>query len=151
MLITNSCHKFKEDPFLSLKSPQKRLRGTWKILSYKINGVDHTHDFDSLLVWTTLTNCSMIFNNNRGEGSCAIVDEKGLEPGKARSYSFQFDNYQHARKINVSVYLDHFSFFFWKGVQINAGNAKCTWEITELYSKDMHLSNNGADIYLRKQ
>ena len=52
-----SCHKYPEDPFISLKRPWKRLEGTWKFDSYKINGTEHVHDFDVFLNSISLNDC----------------------------------------------------------------------------------------------
>jgi len=44
--LLNSCHKYPEDPFISLRRPEKRLVSkTWHLTSYKINGIDSIAKF----------------------------------------------------------------------------------------------------------
>src|ERR1700758_2298387 len=57
-----SCHKYPEDPFISFRQPIKRLQiGYWQFTSYKINGTEHYHDFDSLFAPATLIDCKIGF------------------------------------------------------------------------------------------
>lgn len=97
-----SCHKYPEDPFISLRRPAKRIEGTWNITSYQVWGKEHSHDFDSLLSPKTLTDYCINFapydrldggefkfvdkNNNkffldRGEYQFDSGDNKGILPG----------------------------------------------------------------------
>jgi len=71
MVVFASCHKYPEDPFISFKRPAQRLAGTWQITKYQVWGVDHSHDFDSLLNPNTLTNCSVNFvlYSDHGDGA----------------------------------------------------------------------------------
>lgn len=46
MVLCNSCHKYPQDPFISLRSPESRLIGkVWQLQSYKINGIDSVSKF----------------------------------------------------------------------------------------------------------
>ena len=80
-----SCHKYPDDPFISLKRPFKRIEGTWNITSYQINGVEHSHNFDSLLSPNTLTDCSIKFVNG-------LHDSNGQTIPSAGTYHFQNKN-----------------------------------------------------------
>src|SRR6185503_15505590 len=68
-----SCHKYPEDSFISLRKPEYRLMGgsqknstgQWRFFSYKINGTEHSQDFDSFLSkspnFTTLIRLNIFF------------------------------------------------------------------------------------------
>ena len=52
IVLTNACHKYPEDPFISLRSPEKRLQDkTWYLVSYKINGADSTKNYGPNTGW----------------------------------------------------------------------------------------------------
>ena len=69
-----SCHKYPEDPFISFRRPGKRIEGTWNITSYQVNGVEHSHDFDSLLTPKTLTNHAIKFKDGGNYNSQGSAD-----------------------------------------------------------------------------
>ena len=155
--IFTSCKKYPEDPFISFRQPYKRLAGTWQITSYQINGVDHSHDFDSLLYPNTLTNCLMFFSN-RGpnSGDYSIADNNGHvlfissgEYGVNRDKTIGFDGAYLYSSIEKST---KFYFQFWKLTVRDSFSSNITnWNIRELYSKTLHLSLNGTDIHFKKQ
>jgi hypothetical protein len=78
IILGIECKKYPADPFISFQSPYARLTGSnWHINSYQINGVEHSHDFDSMLTPRTLTDCNMIFGTYSSSGSPhGVVDFK---------------------------------------------------------------------------
>lgn len=153
LLLTNSCHKYPEDPFLSLKRPFKRLEGTWKFTSYQINGVEHIHDFDIFLSPKTLAECAISLHSyNKRDGWYEINDlNGGSVPPFASSYEFRHyiieDNSSTLLIISnaTTPYAE-----LWKGT--TSGSALASkWNIRELYGKDLHISFNNIDIYFKKQ
>ncbi|HBF89045.1 MAG TPA: hypothetical protein DDX39_10425 [Bacteroidales bacterium] len=42
LLVGNGCQKYEEGPWLSLRSKENRVVGTWVVDKYHINGVDST-------------------------------------------------------------------------------------------------------------
>ena len=42
---TIACTKFKDDPFISLRSPQHRLLGNWTLVAFEVDGVDSTNHY----------------------------------------------------------------------------------------------------------
>ncbi|MCA6437485.1 MAG: hypothetical protein IM600_10280 [Bacteroidetes bacterium] len=47
VLITHSnCRKFKEDPFISLKTVKTRMKGEWKVRKLELNGEDVIHKYN---------------------------------------------------------------------------------------------------------
>lgn len=152
-IILGSCHKYSEDSFISLRKPGNRLNGTWKFIGYRINGVDHNHDFDSVLAPKTLTDCSIKFiknNNNSNFGLYKIYDNEGREilPTDYREYSLV-----DGQPLTIH-YIDSVIFYnkLWKGNKAGSPGAQTSyWGIRELYNKELHLTFSGIDIYFKKQ
>lgn len=159
ILISVSCHKYPEDDFISLKRPYARLTGVkypslgyigiWRITSYKIGGVEHAHDFDTLLPQgTTLTDCTLLlWQGQKGQhwGAFSFRDKNGVDlipiipSSNPNRYSFQ-------KKANILFSCparDSLSrAVFYKGGE---------WKILELYRKKFHIYQNDVDIYFKKE
>ncbi|MEN9523194.1 MAG: hypothetical protein RL065_1571 [Bacteroidota bacterium] len=55
MLAALACHKYKEDDFISLRKPGKRLEGSWHIVAFNVDGADSLND---LFKRTNYANCN---------------------------------------------------------------------------------------------
>jgi hypothetical protein len=64
MLTTIACTKFKEDSFISLRTPYGRIFGTWHLDYYEIDGVDSTSLFYSKNYWQ-ISNCDIKFSDDK--------------------------------------------------------------------------------------
>jgi len=144
--LFSSCHKYPEDPFISLRNPINRLMGTkWKFTSYKINGVDHSHDFDGFLSPNTLTDITFSFDKKE---EVFFISNYNM----AGQYDINADKKSIWLGLDSQFPGDTVGHDF--GTQIlhdKNGGVKNYWIILELYNKKFHITNNGADIYLEKQ
>ena len=50
LIFVNGCKKYPEDPFYSLRTSNKRLKGKWKIVKIEINGQDITSQYNDTLI-----------------------------------------------------------------------------------------------------
>lgn len=152
--LLNSCHKYPEDPFISLRRPWKRLEGTWKFTSYKINGVEHSHDFDSMLASKTLTDCSITFHpfyNLKGWYSLQDNNGNSIHYIDANLGNYVFDDDRKWRNISIAGDTSLFYRTLWKGQQAGFLATASKWKIMELYSKHLHINTNNIDIYFTKK
>jgi hypothetical protein len=167
-----SCHKYPEDPFISFRKPPKRIEGKWNITSYQIWGVDHSHNFDSLLKPNTLYNCCINFspyhNSNGGidnNGTVTFTDLNNnlLYPAGNTGYAVQ-DGYRAYTVKNdkdseltlgnnwTSADSTFFSLLVNNEKTTTPSSSGAGFHIMELYGKHLHIStNNGIDIYFKKQ
>ena len=158
LTLLNSCHKYPEDPFLSLRRPGHRLESgtgtTWKFTSYQIYGQEHSHDFDSLLNSHTLIGCTLIFYNDHDILECSMsYDNSFSNRIVSGNYYITNDNKRLSIYANVSANPTHDIFVnLFKPTQISSTLWRFPeWTIVELYGKKLHISNNGIDIYFKKQ
>jgi hypothetical protein len=152
--LLNSCHKYPEDPFISLKNPGKRLNGTWKFTGYRINGTDHNHDFDSFLAPFTLTDCKIEFVAQTDKASkylsgiYHIYNGDGSEIKSGADYDLRSD----ANDITFAcdtAFRGHLLQATITNPQLSV--ARAIWDIKELYQKSLHIKLNNVDMYLKKQ
>lgn len=47
IILTHSCKKYEDGPFISLRSPINRLLGEWEVYSFEIDGSDFTSDYQN--------------------------------------------------------------------------------------------------------
>ena len=150
----NSCHKYKEDSFISWKRPYKRLEGAWKFTGYKINNSDHNHEFDTLLAPKTLLDCEIIFHtyyNLHGWYEIKAADGttvKALNSSYVVCFYYFENDYA-----DLSITSDTTTFYkgLWKGSKSGYAATKANWKILELHSKYMHLNHDNIDLYFRKE
>ena len=167
--ILASCHKYPEDPFISFRRPNKRIEGTWNITKYQVWGIDHSHDFDSILAPKTLTDYCLKFSpfDNALDvafGTYTFVDKNNN--ARFTSNTWQGDHYrfEDAGGISTTLYFDYFKgnsdttfytlFFGIKNIFTRSTSNEFgsdEWDIVELYEKKFHISKNGIDIYFKKQ
>ena len=147
-----SCHKYPEDPFISLKRPWKRLEGSWKFDSYKINGTEHVHDFDVFLPSISLNNCHITlraFYNLKGE--YFLKDPNG-NIIHFNDFVYVFDNFKGTyNTLNIEGDTSQFSLKLWGQASPSGMMTTSTWTIRELYGKHLHLNQGTRDIYFTKQ
>ena len=153
-----SCHKYPEDSFISLRKPEYRLMGgsqknsigRWRFVSYKINGTEHSQDFDSFLSkspnFTTLTRLSILFyrdydlifrveNLGETDGGFEITNNKKVIRFTGGTNSP--DTISNLFKLNV--------------LKFDPNKHFAEWTIKELYKDNFHIQNNNTDIYFKKQ
>lgn len=63
MLAAIACTKFKDDPFISLRSPQHRLLGSWKVVAFEVDGAD---SLSNLFTYAKFANCEFKFEYDKG-------------------------------------------------------------------------------------
>ncbi len=154
-----SCHKYPEDPFISLRKPEYRLMGgsqknstgRWKFVSYKINGTEHSQDFDSFLSkspnFTTLTRLSILFYRDYD----LIFRIENLGDGASGGFEIT-NNKKVIRFAGGTNSSDTISNLFKLNVlKFDPNKHFAEWTIVELYKNDFHINNNGTDIYFKKQ
>ncbi len=112
-----SCHKYPEDPFISLRTPFKRItKHRWILNNYTVNGVDSMSLFNEPnLVYFHLVGKSYNFNDEFGGGTW-FIDKKNL----TICYTSAWGN------LNYHLF----------------GNGYTTWEIIELYEKTLTITTN---------
>ena len=154
-----SCHKYPKDPFISLRRPVKRLESgsgtTWRFTSYQISGVEHSHDFDPILTPNTLTDYALILSDNEDDELYTIspvsVSGNRLVEG---SYGISGDNKTlsiQAELAGVTTSAAKFFVEVFKPTQLDSTHwTFINWTIVELYGKNLHITNNGIDIYFKK-
>lgn len=157
LLAMASCRKFEEDPFVSFHSVGRRLQGNWKIESYKINGIEHSHDFDSLLTPLTLTDLKLVIGNDDSRmtsGPFYFADPNGngyIPFGYASYHNYKvIDNNKSIRFIfyHIKIY-DLFFLDYYHNLPIDSG-AHSDWSIYKLYKNEFHIKRNETDIFFKK-
>jgi len=143
-ILCVSCHKYAEDPFISLRNPEDRLKGTtWQFTSYQIYGVEHSHDFDNFLTPHTLTDVKFQFDENDLWYTIFNVT-------KSTIYSNHSDLSDANKTIRLGVNpIDSAAYKFADYVMKDTKGTY--WTIVELYNSKFHISSNGVDIYFKKQ
>jgi hypothetical protein len=70
MLAAIACRKYKEDSFISLKSSYGRIKGTWHVVYYEVDGIDSTNYFYSSQN-TATQNVTFYHNDDKHEYECS--------------------------------------------------------------------------------
>ncbi len=142
-LLFVGCYKEPEDKFISLHLPWKRIVGTWKFTSYKIDGVESSHLLDSLFSPSALTSCSINFEGINGGriGAYVIKNEDGGTVYHTGGDIYTFPAHQH---LNIGSADSVFNAKFWKT------NIKGPWLIMNLYLSDFHIRKGNLDIKLKR-
>ncbi len=158
-----SCHKYPEDPFISFRRPTKRIEGTWNITSYQVYGVEHSHDFDSLLSPETLTDIGLKFSPYSFQGypingDFTFVGKNGNIPFTKNQFTFydsQSLTFTYFKRNSTDTIFYNLFFFRTNNIPTRNTDGYETgtnyWSIVELYGHNFHISYNGIDIYLKKQ
>ena len=147
-----SCKKYPEDPFISLRKPIDRSTGVWQFTSYQINGVEHSHDFDSLFQKPqTLTDLAISFYLDRD--AYYYFTQNGFNTTnimESGEYGISTDNTTFwIGPVNSSGFPDAFYINVFKPIITGTKWTPTNWTIVELYGKHFHISNNGIDIYFK--
>ena len=154
--LLNSCHKYPEDPFLSLRNPKVRLcgrpnkgAGEWLFTSYKINGVDHSHDFDNFIYSPSLTNgVSLLFWSN-SSNAFDVNNTAGNAKGR---FGFKDNNKTLVFICDLgSIPNPNGIKFLIQVLKVDTLSDVANWTIEELYNNNLHIRNNNVDIYFKKK
>ncbi len=167
VLFCDGCKKYPSDPFISFQSPYARLIGSnWHITSYQINGVEHSHDFDSMLTPRTLTDCNMIFGAysssssphgvvdfKYNDGTSITVDGKSISGSNLFTYTFR-DNSStvldfYNTGVNSRTDSSFYSLFF-KTITFPPPRNYSYWSVIELFQGKLHLRDGTTDLYCSK-
>ena len=147
--LLNSCHKYPEDPFISFRAPNDRLKHyEWTITSYQINGTEHIHDFDSILSPRTLKDLTLQFAD---DGYKKTIYRLYYMDGFRELITDGEVTFSSVNTINLFTIDTLFVEKFWNmpRVKPNAQWTQASWGIRELYKKNCHLRRNNIDIYLK--
>ena len=154
-----SCHKYPGDPFISFRRPFKRLEGSgsgvpWRFSAYQINGADHSHDFDQLLKPNTLSDCILMLTDNE-DNQVYWISADNANRLVMSDYGISSDNKTLFLDADLSAVTTTYNNFFvqvFKPTQIDSTHWNIPhWKIVELYGQNLHISNNGIDIYFKKE
>ena len=140
LTLLTSCHKYPKDPFLSLKRPEKRILGRYKLIHYYVNGVDsvgnsryHFYSSDNHIIFHA--NISIAYHTDNGP---YIGDRTGVA---------DFRKYKKALYITIS---DEFP----QNIVNIFVIFRSTWDILKLYNNELWLKStiNGStyEIHLKK-
>jgi hypothetical protein len=147
------CHKYPEDPFISFRNPVKRIEGTWNITSYQIYGIEHSQDFDNLLAPNTLTDLKVDFGDPTLDPPATFYMQSAVGGTYFLDNNNKTISFMCAGLINNG---DSTGYKFFKSALklsrfYNNYGFSPDYTIIELYGKHLHISNNGTDIYFKKQ
>lgn len=155
MLFT-TCKKYPEDKFYSLKRPEKRVCGSWKVIEYDFNNNDIIYELNSKLKTFDIRNLTLniVGKNGKSEGYCflspyfnsGIHDFPIFKSQKSVFYfNYHSGNLDFGDSLQKILLLTPLSF---KGA--NYAN----WDIKNLYKNKMHLQlktdSGNYDIYFEK-
>ena len=89
-----ACRKYKDDSFISFRTPNQRLVGNWQLTYFEVNGVDSTYAFQHIL--SNYPNpCGLTFYKEDGtyyvngcgyEGRYSIGKQLGLKQNFANGW-----------------------------------------------------------------
>jgi hypothetical protein len=157
LMIFNSCHKYPEDTFLSLRNPKVRLCGRpkdggkrWWFTSYKINGIDHNHDFDNFIKVPRLTEGVAIFFFSNGGTDSFIINNTSTDA--KGHFDLRDNNATIIISCSFSSFQDPFSAkFLTQVLKVDTLSEAAAWTIEELYNNNLHIRNNNVDIYFKSK
>lgn len=146
LFLLSTCKKFPEDSFLSIDTVKGRLKGTWKIESIKLKGVDYTL-WDSLNIGFDQLNVNFSFDRVSGHD-------------KVNDIIFSEDCSQ-CSSLGMLYFLVDLSRFSYKKkstilFRLNGGSTVLTrmfsqsMLIRKLYRKKLILKNDIYEIHFNK-
>lgn len=142
------CKKYSEDPFLSLRKPEKRILGDWELKSYKIDGIDYLSVFtppDSFytkgyIIKTSLPICVNFFQthgerlyktNDQGRGSWSLEAKENYSYLNIKASTFTYGN--------PSTIMPVWPLLFCHTPPAYGKSINSQWLIKRLYKNKMHL------------
>jgi hypothetical protein len=121
-----SCHKYPDDPFISLRTPFKRItKHQWILNNYTVNGVDSMSLFNDTLGRPIPNLVCFQFNNKYTVNKYTFHDEFGNGTWSIDKKNFSLC-YARAWGLNYHLF----------------NNGCTTWEIIELYEKTLMITTN---------
>ena len=152
-----TCKKYPEDKFYSLKRPEKRVIGNWKIKEYNFNGNSIIGELNIKLKTFDLRNLGLIIvgKDGKNEGYCIFspystssFQSFPIYKSERSLFHFSYNNYANidlGDSIKKLAFLSPLSF---KGANYTK------WDIRNLYKNKMHLQlktdSGNYDIYFEK-
>jgi hypothetical protein len=148
------CKKYSEDPFISMKSPEKRLEGDWQITSYKIDGVESlalflpTDSFNNLgFNQNSYPPKVSFFRDNKYEGHYNTTDY-----GMGWWYLLKTQNYDYLNiQLQTLPLYQSINNMTWPPLffneKQNLSNVKSLWLVKRLYKNKLHLIQYNTKKY----
>lgn len=143
------CKKYSEDPFISVRKPEKRILGDWELKSYKIDGIDYTSVFSppdtfytkgyiiktSLPVYVNFfeTNGEQLYKaNDQGHGSWSTEANENYNYINIKASTFTYGN--------PATIMPVWPLLFCHTPPIaNGKSINSQWLIKRLYKNKMHI------------
>jgi len=151
-----TCKKYPEDKFISLRKPEKRVIGDWKIKKYNFNNVDIIDEINSTLKTFDIRELTLVVKGNKGK-------EQGyytfLPFFNTSFYDFPISKYERGKfyfsyldkGVNFGDSLQKLLFLTPLSIK---GAKYAKWDIRNLYLDKMHLQlktdSGNYDIYFEK-
>lgn len=139
LLITNSCRKYKDDEFISLKTPFKRIVGHWQIESFLVNDQDssyHVYNKDSLHNGYYLKDLQLDFTNQK-DYSYFIEDGPNNFIGIGNPNNRTAFGFWQLNSNNTYVEISGFNFEY----RVPA-TTETLWKILKLTKTEFHVEAN---------
>lgn len=157
ILLFIGCKKYPEDKFYSLKRPEKRVCGSWKIIEYNFNGNSVITELNTKLKTFDIRDLSLI-----------VIGKSGKTEGYYNFFPYFNTGFQRfpINKSERSVF--HFTYHdsehndfgdslqkltFLSPLSLKGANY-AKWDIRNLYKNKMHLQlktdSGNYDIYFEK-
>jgi hypothetical protein len=140
-LFLTSCIKYEDDEFISFKTPEERIQGTWTLDKYTVGGVDSTKEaLDAIC--NGKIDFSIHYNNN-------YVSIYEIDTGCRRNIEYKSTYYFRNRKTEFS-----FGPIGNRTITVGALNTYINWDIIKLTRKKIHLTcnflNKKNELFLSK-
>lgn len=147
-IIVTACKKYKEDPFISLRCPEKRLEGKWFLTNYTLNGKGMMHIYGAHGLFPVFEFidrrpenepfCSFSCNNCFDTIIPVPIDSWHQTLGFGLGEAHFYDNYKKIGIYPNNPYLSKDSVNNLKDTSAFL-NFSIKWEIKKLTNKDMCL------------
>ncbi len=135
-----SCKKYEDGPFISLRSPENRIIGRYKLYTYTVNGVDSINLFNDSLYNEFNFFDGKIYGYDAVNG-CTIDGLRNDSNIFHLSWVWKLDNDNKILKVTkASVYAGNTYWHSGTGPFVN--NAECEWEILRLTNNEIKMKTN---------
>lgn len=128
-------YRYPEDPKKSRKSPNERLKGTWHITEYTLNGAS-VKDTLSKVVGADISQYTLYYRKT-DEGEW-LLDINGNFGGKG-GYLFADDAFADFHYLVFRPYYKPFSEVFVTPFKRLSNSTAAKWVVTKLYDEDLHI------------
>jgi hypothetical protein len=152
-----TCKKYPEDKFYSLKRPEKRVVGEWKVIEYNFNGNSVIAELNAKIKTYDIRNLTLkvVGKSGKTEGYCMFnpyytSSYQDFPIDKTERSIFHF-SYNHFANIDLGDSIKKLAFLSPLSLQ---GANYTNWDIRNLYKNKMHLQlktdSGNYDIYFEK-